>query len=172
MVQDPALTRSRLAPQLLASHSDHVLTLMSAAKTISSQRRRMVPAQDHMNSQGPLTPANNLRILPLERLRETGPIYPRTPQHLTNTRISLNTLKRLMPIAFPKLLRVMRNSLLSKGKFSASVLVTTRSAENLREDQLSQFLVVPIIRERRRITMESQGQELTTARINHTFQGL
>ena len=87
-----------------------------------------------MNSQGPLTPANNLRILPLERLRETGPIYPRTPQHLTNTRISLNTLKRLMPIAFPKLLRVMRNSLLSKGKFSASVLVTTRSAENLRED--------------------------------------
>jgi anaerobic glycerol-3-phosphate dehydrogenase len=110
MVWDQALTRSRPVAQLHASPSDHALTLMSAAKIISSQKRRMVPGQDHMNFQGQLTLANHLRIQPLERLRETGLIYPRTPLHPTNTRISLNTLKPLMPTVFPKLLRVMRNS--------------------------------------------------------------
>ena len=108
---DPALTQSRPAQQLHASHWDLALTLMSAAKTISSQERRMAPDQDHMNSRAPLMPPNNLRIQPLERLRETGLIYPKTLLHPTNTRISLNTLKRLMPIAFLKLLRAMRNSL-------------------------------------------------------------
>jgi hypothetical protein len=131
---DPALTQSRPAQQLPASHWDLALTLMSAAKTISSQERRMGPDQDHTNSRAPLMPPNHLRIQPLERLRETGLIYPKTLPHPTNTRISLNTLKLLMPIAFPKLLRAMRNSYLSKVKFLVSVSATTRSTEKSARD--------------------------------------
>jgi len=53
------------------------------------------------------------------------------------------------------------------------VLATTRSVEISAKDiMVNQFSVEPIIRERRRTTMESQAQELMIAKIVLTFLDL